>query len=102
MNLNLKYARLVEVGDTIRGYDFRPFAGRPSQFIEGKVTAKCNYCGFDAYQILVENDSGETYEGVNRVGEEAYIPFETSMDWNGRVELIHSVNEMDSSEMEPV
>ena len=38
----------------------------------------------EGYTIKVETDGAE----FGREGEEAYIPFETSMDYDGRVELI--------------
>ena len=83
----LKYENLAEVGMVIRGYDFR---GSKGAYLEGKVIAKGavhNPSGqymFEAYTIMVETDGAE----FGREGDEAYIPFETSMDYDGRVELI--------------
>ena len=82
----LKYENLAEVGMVIRGYDFR---GSKGAYIEGKVIAKGEIVvdgryHFDGYTIMVETDGAE----FGREGEEAYIPFETSMDYDGRVELI--------------
>lgn len=84
----LKYENLAEVGMVIRGYDFR---GTKGAYIEGKVIAKGAITHpengmylFEGYTIKVETDGAE----FGREGEEAYIPFETSMDYDGRVELI--------------
>ena len=83
----LKYENLAEVGAVIRGYDFR---GSKDAYIEGRVIAKGevrdlngNY-HFDGYTIIVEKDGAE----FGREGDEACIPFETSNDYDGRVELI--------------
>jgi hypothetical protein len=85
-NIMLKYENLAEVGMVIRGYDF---FGSKGAYIEGKVIAKGEIVvdgryHFDGYTIMVEKDGAE----FGREGEEAYIPFETSMDYDGRVELI--------------
>jgi|SRR6056300_939020 hypothetical protein len=83
----LKYENLAEVGMVIRGYDFR---GSEGAYIEGKVIAKGEVRDlngkyhFDGYTIIVEKDGAE----FGREGDEACIPFETSMDYDGRVELI--------------
>ena len=84
----LKYENLAEVGAVIRGYDFR---GSKGAYIEGKVIAKGAITHpndgrylFEGYTIMVEKDGAE----FGREGEEAYIPFETGMDYDGRVELI--------------
>jgi len=83
----LKYENLAEVGMVIRGYDFR---GSKDTYIEGKVVAKGEvydlngHYHFDGYTIIVEKDGAE----FGREGDEACIPFETSIDYDGRVELI--------------
>jgi len=83
----LKYENLANVGDVIRGYDFM---GNKDAYLEGKVIAKGaihtpnGQYMYDAYTIIVEKDGAEW----GREGDEAYIPFETSMDYGGRVELI--------------
>ena len=83
----LKYENLAEVGQVIRGYDFR---GNKDAYIEGKVIAKGEVCDvrgrylFLGYTIIVEKDGAE----FGREGDEACIPFEVSMDYDGRVELI--------------
>jgi len=82
----LKYENLAEIGDVIRGYDFR---GSKEAYIEGKVIAKGEVViqgmyMYDAYTIIVETDGAE----FGREGETMCIPFETSLDYDGRVELI--------------
>ena len=83
----LKYENLAEVGAVIRGYDFR---GSKAAYIQGKVTAKGEVCDgegryiFLGYTIMVEKDTAE----FGREGEVAYIPFQTTNDYDGRVELI--------------
>ena len=84
----LKYENLAEVGMVIRGYDFM---GSKLAYLEGKVIAKGAITHpdngmylFEGYTIIVETDGAE----FGREGEEAYIPFGTSMDYDGRVELI--------------
>jgi hypothetical protein len=83
----LKYENLANIGDVIRGYDFM---GSRDAYIEGTVIAKGavhNPSGqymFEAYTIMIEKDGAE----FGREGDEGYIPFETSMDYDGRVELI--------------
>lgn len=82
----LKYENLAEVGMVIRGYDFM---GSKGAYIEGKVIAKGaveinGMYMYDAYTIIVEKDGAE----FGREGDEMYIPFETSIDYDGRVELI--------------
>ena len=84
----LKYENLANIGDVIRGYDFR---GSKDAYIEGKVIAKGEVViqdiyKYDAYTIVVEKDGAE----FGREGDEMYIPFETSMDYDGRVELIET------------
>jgi len=82
----LKYENLANVGDVIRGYDFM---GSKGAYIEGKVIAKGaveinGMYMYDAYTIIVEKDGAE----FGREGDEMYIPFETSIDYDGRVELV--------------
>ena len=83
----LKYANLASVGDVIRGYDFM---GSKSAYIQGTVLAKGEVTDgkgryiFEGYTIQVEVDS----TGFGRENEIAYIPFETSMDYDGRVETV--------------
>lgn len=86
----LKNAKLASVGDTIRGYDFKPMVGRNDCFVEGTVEATTNETGYMAYKITCTKD---VFDGVSnpkgkgsRVGKIVYIPFEVSfMEYDGRV-----------------
>jgi len=84
----LKYQNLAKVGDTIRAYDFM---GRKDAYIQGTVVDKGPvknedgaYMLFDGYTIQIEKDGAE----FGREGDIGYIPFETSMDYDNRVELV--------------
>jgi len=84
----LEYQNLANIGDRIRAYDFR---GSKGAYIEGVVKAKGaiknekgNYLLFDGYTIDIDVDGAE----FGREGDEGYIPFETSNDYDDRVELI--------------
>ena len=84
----LKYQNLANIGDRIRAYDFM---GRKDAYIEGVVTAKGAikneegaYMLYDGYTIGIDKDGAE----FGRVGDIGYIPFETSMDYDDRVELV--------------
>ena len=83
----LKYETLATVGDVIRGYDFR---GSKGAYIQGTVLAKGEVVDakgryiFNGYTIQVEVDGAE----FGRENDVAYIPFETSTDYDGRVERI--------------
>jgi hypothetical protein len=89
----LKNAKLASVGDMIRGYDFKPMAGREDCYVEGKVLSAGyqSSAGYDAFEILCTRDvyAGERQmEGVkgSRVGQIVFVPFEVSfMEYDGRV-----------------
>jgi len=90
----LKYENVAQVGDTIKALDFRPMSDRPDQYLIGRVIEKgpmyyeleagrrLYMC--DGYKVLVSFDS---YDG-DRVMEEIVVPFETTFDYDGRVELV--------------
>jgi hypothetical protein len=82
----LKFEGIAQVGDTIRAYDFEPMAGRPDHYIEGVVceltTVKPH--GYKAYDIRLTYDS----MGVRPIGTAVYVPMETGMDYDNRVEKI--------------
>lgn len=84
----LKYQNLAKIGDRIRAYDF---FGRKDAFIEGIIIDKGPikneegaYMLFDGYSIKIDKDGAE----FGRVGDIGYIPFETSLDYDNRVELV--------------
>ena len=83
----LKYQNLAQVGDRIRAYDFR---GGKDYYIEGVVTAKGTIetprgvLMYTGYTIDIDVD---TMPGAGRVGDIGYVPFETSLDYDDRIEL---------------
>lgn len=86
----LKYQNLAQIGDTIRAYDFR---GNKEAFIEGVIIDKGPikneegaYMLFDGYTIRIEKDGVQ--ENFGREGDIGYVPFETSLDYDDRVELV--------------
>jgi hypothetical protein len=77
---------IVEIGDFIRSYDFKPMLGRADCYVEGQVIETTKESGYDAYKIRVSKDiwSGENDGG--RVGEIVLVPVEVSfMEYAGRV-----------------
>ena len=76
----------VNVGDTIRGYDFKPMVGREDCYVEGVVERITNEQGYRAYKITVTKDSWSDAECKGRVGKIVFIPVEVAfMDYAGRV-----------------
>ena len=82
----------VETGNVIRGYDFKPMAGRGDSFIEGTVVARnaIAECGYNAYKIAVTKDVfGGEDQGIgeySRVGQFAFVPWKVSfMEFDGRI-----------------
>ena len=78
----LKYESVAEIGDVIKAFDFEPMADREECFLIGKVTAKgrTEY-GYDAFTVEVLESPGFEV----RVGATMYVPFESFMDYDGRV-----------------
>ena len=90
----LKFAETAQVGDKILAYDFEPMFTRDDRFIIGTVVAKGPIHAFvadlgrevylyDGYTIEITGASRET---DSRIGDTGYVPFETMMDYDGRVE----------------
>ena len=82
----------VQVGDTIRSYDFKPMVGRNDCFVEGIVEAvKDTSQGYDAYKIAVTRDhwDGADLKFVSegsRVSQTVFVPWRVSfMEYDGRV-----------------
>ena len=82
----------VQVGDTIRSYDFKPMVGRNDCYIEGVVEeVKDTTHGYDAYRIKVTCDfwDGEDRNFIgegSRVGHVMFVPWRVSfMEYDGRV-----------------
>ena len=84
----MKFENIAKIGDVIRAYDFM---GSKEAYLEGTIIAKGEIKHpvngmhlFDGFTIVVEKDAAE----FGRENDEAYIPFETSLEYDGRVELI--------------
>ena len=76
----------VNVGDTIRSYDFKPMVGREDCFVEGIVERVTTEQGYKAYKITVTKDSWSDAEDKGRVGKIVFVPVEVSfMEFAGRV-----------------
>jgi len=80
----------VQVGDVIRGYDFKPMVGRGDSFIEGRVIDAHNQdMGYQAYKVEVTRDvfgGDEQTDKHSRVGHVFFIPWRVSfMEYQGRV-----------------
>lgn len=82
----------IQKGNIIRGYDFKPMAGRGDCFVEG-IVLECNAiveCGYNAYKIRVTKD---VFDGVElkddhavRVGQTVFVPWRVSFnEFQGRV-----------------
>jgi hypothetical protein len=90
--MTLKYENTAQVGELIRAYDHQPIPGRTDRFVEGLILTKGRTKhGFDAFTILVMHDSTFTKPDYNRINEHVYVPFESDMDYDGRVTVIETV-----------
>lgn len=82
---------IVNKGDYIRSYDFKPMYGRPDCFVEGRVLEVTNEPGYNAFKIRVTVDEfdGKRSEAKgygSRVGEIVIVPKKVSfMEYPGRV-----------------
>lgn len=80
----LKYQGLYSVGDVIRAYDFR---GNKDAYIQGTVLAVGDMPnGCSGYTIQIEKDGVQ--EDFGREGDIGYVAYETSLDYDGRVERV--------------
>ena len=86
-----KYENLAQVGDVIRSYDFR---GRDAH-IEGTVIAKGWICHpttgvelYKGYTVRCTKDTMDAGYYSNRLHDLVYVPFESTLDYDGRVELV--------------
>ena len=84
----LKHEALADIGDTIRSYDFRGM----DEHIQGTVVAKgwithptTGQELYKGYTISIEKDTLGT---GSRVGDTGYVPYESTLDYDGRVELV--------------
>ena len=82
-----KFESTAAVGDRIRAYDFR---GQDA-YIEGVVRAKgaiqtdSGMYLYEGYTIDIDVD---TLADGARVGDTGYVAFETTLDYDGRVEKV--------------
>ena len=75
----------LETGSLIRAYDFKPMGDRPDMFVTGFIRGvKIMAEGYRAYQVEVLFDSMFTDEPRPEV----FVPLETSMDYDGRIEVL--------------
>lgn len=87
----LKFEKAAKLGDVIRGYDFKPMAGRNDCYVEGKVVKITSEAGYKAFKIecIKEVFDGEirTTKGKgSRVGKRIYVPMEVSfMEYDARI-----------------
>ena len=86
----LKFENLAEVGQKIRAFDF---IGNKEAYVEGVVLEKgwikhptLGYEMYQGYSVRVEKDGVQ--ESFGREGDIAYVPFETSLEYDDRVELV--------------
>ena len=92
--MTLKYENTAQIGDTIRAYDHQPIPGRTERYVEGVVTSKGMIPyrdfagGYAAYTITVTVDATFTKPDHNRIGVDVYVPYESDMDYDGRVSLV--------------
>ena len=87
--------KIIEVGDLIRAYDFKPCPGRPDLYVVGIVDWIGLRDGYTAFQIRTVYDSWDKESGVyagnggSRAGMRVDVPMQTSLsDWDGRVTKI--------------
>jgi hypothetical protein len=87
----LKFEKAATVGQVIRGYDFKPMAGRNDCFVEGVVEGITNEVGYKAFKVTCTKD---VFDGVenkkgdkgSRVGKIVFVPMETSfMEFDARI-----------------
>ena len=88
-----KFESLAGVGDRIRAYDFR---GGKDYYIEGTVMSKGSIQTpsgqylYEGYTISIDVD---TMPGGERVGDVGYVPFETTLDYDDRIELVETLQQ---------
>lgn len=88
----MKYENVAEIGQKIRAYDFQPMEGREDQYIEGAVLDKgwvvhpeTGQKLFKGYTIEIDADCDNDGD---RIGDTGYVPFETTFDFDGRVQKV--------------
>jgi len=74
------YRTSIQIGDTVRSWDFQPFPGRPDQYVEGMIIGtRADGC----WMIDVNKDS------TGRKRDIVFTPKDLSLsDWAGRIEVL--------------
>lgn len=86
----LKFENAAKTGQMIRGYDFKPMAGRNDCYVEGVVESISNEMGFKAFKVTCTKDVFDGKENAkgkgSRVGQIVFIPLEVSfMEYDARI-----------------
>lgn len=87
----LKFEGVATVGEIIRGYDFKPMAGRNDCYVEGVVERISTDPGYKAFKVTCTKDvfdGAEIKKGEkgSRVGKVVFIPLEVSfMEYDARI-----------------
>ena len=79
---------IVNTGDVIRSYDFKPMLGREDCFVEGMVIEATVEQGYLAYKIRVTKDSWVEVgdDDTGRFGKIIFVPVAVAYnDYPGRV-----------------
>jgi len=77
----------IELGATIKAFDFEPMEGRRDRYIVGNITDTAERHGAKFYVVECVSDSAFP-EGNNRIGLDIYVPMEMCMDFDERVEVM--------------
>ena len=87
----LKFEALAQVGDVIRSYDFQGM----DVYIEGTVIDKGwirhpvhGYDMYKGYTVRCTKDTQDRGYYSNRLHDTVYVPFESTLDYDGRIELV--------------
>lgn len=87
----MKFEKVAKVGQTIRGYDFKPMAGRNDCYVEGVVEGITNEMGYRAFKLTCTKDVFDGKEIAkrekgSRVGKIVFVPMEVSfMEFDARI-----------------
>lgn len=88
----LKYENTAEIGDVIKAFDFEPIEGRHDHFIVGRVIKKGDVIhpehGFSLFKGFHIEITGADEDDDPRIGDIGYVPFETTFDYDGRVQVV--------------
>ena len=82
----------VQIGNIIRGYDFKPMVGRNDCYVEGEVLERNAIVetGYDCYKIRCTKDvfDGKEQEAgeYSRKGQIVFVPWRVDfMEYSGRI-----------------